>query len=545
MNAAHPATQLRPLTGRSRRRLAIGGLVAIVCAGAAVGVGILTGILPNPTLATPTVGRPDVSNVPDREPAPLVKVIRPKKDSSVQITVEDPAATVDAFFRADLRARASGLVRTVTKNIGDRVRKGDLLIDIDVPELERDVAQKAAVVNQRLQELRVAQAKLKDVGAAKEVARTGVRQRQAEVVAAEATRDFRKLRYERFKAMAKRGSLPEGALDEEERDYKASEAVVMAAEAAEARARADLSEVDFKYEAAEADIDLSRALVEVARRDLDRARAVADYTRVVAPFDGVVIRRNVDPGSFVQNATTGSSEPLISVARTDLVTVVARVPDNAAPYVAEGIPALIRVDELPGMTIAAHVTRFSPAVTSMDRTLRIEVDLFTGSQRAYERYRETMIAGGLAALGLTNPFVFAAASATDARWLAGLTKGERDGLPTRVPAGRALLPGMTGSARFTLETFGDSFVIPSSAVYTRGGKPYILTVAGGKTKQLPVKVQVDDGRIAKVAIVTRKSDPSGGQREVLEELTGTEEIVVARQLELEVGTAVHTVPTDW
>jgi multidrug resistance efflux pump len=535
----------RRLHARGRRRLVIGGVAVAALVGGGIATGILTGHIPNPLMASPTVGRPE-QDAPSAEDArPLVKVVHPRKDANVRITVEDPAAAVDPFFRADLRARASGLVRMVTKNIGDRVHKGDLLIDIDVPELERDVAQKAAVVNQRLEELRVATAKYDVTGAAKEVAKVGVRQRHAEVVAAEATRDFRQLRFERFKVMAKRGSLPEGALDEEERDYKASEAVVLAADAAEARARADLTEVDFKIEAADADIKLSRALVEVARRDLDRARAVADYTRVVAPFDGVVIRRTVDPGSFVQNATTGASEPLISVARTDLVTVVARVPDNAAPYVAEGIPALIRVDELPGMTIAARVTRFSPAVTSLDRTLRIEVDLFTGSPRAFERYRETMIGGGLAGLGLTDPVTCAAVSATDARWLAGLAKGERDGLPTRVPAGRALLPGMTGSARFTLDTFGDAYVIPSAAVYTRGGKPYVLAVVGEKTRQLPVKVQVDDGRVAKVAVLTRKPDPSGGQREVLEELTGAEDIVVARQLELEVGAAVRAVPTDW
>ena len=122
-------------------------------------------------------------------------------------------------------------------------------------------------------------------------------------------------------------------VEEEERDYLASEAAVSAARANVARARADFAESGSTVEAAAADVDLKKDQIEVARKDVERARVVADYGKVDAPFDGVVVRRAVDPASFVQNATTGVGEPLISAARIDLVTVAAKFPDTAAPFV--------------------------------------------------------------------------------------------------------------------------------------------------------------------------------------------------------------------
>lgn len=453
---------------------------------------------------------------------PTAKVIHPKAAASVPITV-DQLAVVEPYYRADLRARASGLVKAVHFDIGSRVKQGDVLVEIDVPELVQDVGRAEAVIAQREKELKVSEAKLKDAKAAVQVAAATIKQRDADVQAVTATRDLKKGRFERFQDLAKKGDVVGSVVEDEQRDYLASEAAVTAAKANVERVRADFAEAESKVEGAAADIELKKALIVGAQKDLEKAKAVAAYATVTAPFDGVVVRRTVDPGSFVQNATTGNSEALISLARVDLVTIAARFPDAYAPLVSADTPAEVRVDGLAGVTIPAIVTRFAPSVQNADRTMRVEVDLFNGGDADYQR----MTSAGK----VSNP------------------KGATDPLPARAfPTGHAagkLIPGMTGTMRLRVGGYGQSFVLPATAVYSRSGTNYVMLVEDGKTKQVPVRVQVNDGRTVRVALVRKQPTAEGGSREVLTELTGTEEVVAARQLELGDGTSVTVAPAEW
>src|SRR5205085_1639615 len=173
------------------------------------------------------------------------------------------------------------------------------------------------------------------------------------------------------------------------------------------RARADLKEAASKILSAQADIDLKAGAVEAALTDLEKARAVADFAQVRAPFDGVITQRNIDPGSFVQNATTGQSKTLMTVSRLDLVTVVARFPDNVAPFVSFNTPAVIEIDEVAGLNIAGRVTRFSPSIQNTDRTMQVEVDLFNDTEEAYRALIGRTVGGGLGALAARNPLELA------------------------------------------------------------------------------------------------------------------------------------------
>ncbi|MCU0702947.1 MAG: efflux RND transporter periplasmic adaptor subunit [Fimbriiglobus sp.] len=514
-----PALSPRPVKASGFvRGLRIVLVVGLAVGGIGVAVGVVTGVLPNPLDHSPK----HAHATPSREHVtPTAKVIRPKPAAAVPITVEQ-LALVEPYYRADLRARASGLVKAVRFDIGSRVKKGEVLVEIDVPELEQGVAAAVAVVAQREQELKVSQAKLKDAKAAVQVSAATIKQREADVQAATATRDLKQRRFERFKALAARGDVVGSLVEEEERDYLASEAGVTSAKANVERARADFTESESRVEAAEADIGLKSAQIEVATKDLDRARAVADYARVVAPFDGVVVRRTVDPGSFVQNATTGMSEPLISLARVDLVTVAARFPDAYAPLVMADTPAIVQVDDLPGLTITAKVTRFAPSVQNADRTMRVEVDLFNGDEA---EFRRSITAGPLETKGVNEPPPLRA-------------------FPEGHTSGR-LLPGMTGTLRLSVGGYGKSFVLPSTAVYTRAGASYLLLVENGTTRQVPVRVQVNDGRTVRVAMVSKQPAADGSTRDLLTELTGDEQVVAARQLELGDGTAVTVAPTEW
>ena len=511
-----------PAPTRRKRRgpMIVGVVLALGAAGAAAAAA--AGLLPNP-LASPQRAAAEATT--DR--TPTVKIVKPKRESSVAITV-DQIATVEPYYRADLKARASGIVKSVLRDIGDKVKKGEVLVLIDVPESEQDVAKSDAMIFQRKQELKVSEAKLKDAKAAKDVSAATIKQRQADAQGATAIRDLKKRKFARFQGLAATGSVVGSVVEEEERDYLSSEAALTSANANIERARADYSESESKIEAAAADMELKAAQIEVARKDLDRAKAVADYGRITAPFDGVVVRRTVDPGSFVQNATTGTSEPLISIAKVDLVTVTAKFPDSVAPSVVVDTPALVTVDDLPGVSIAAKVTRFAPTVQNADRTMRVEVDLFNGNEAEHQRLSELVRLGG-----------------PDRQ-----TKGINDPMPMRAFSADAaenlrLIPGMTGTIRLTLGGFGESFVLPNTAVYSRSGTSYILVVEDGKTKQLPVRVQVTDGKTVRLAVLEKRRNADGGSREVLAELTGREDVVIARQLEVGDGAAVKTGPSEW
>lgn len=547
----HPHHPHRRVSGRTRRWLVAVVLLLLAGGGLAAGATLLNGRLPHDKKAAKGLPQGDPDEEPTAPAPQSVRVVHPKRDPSVRLTVEDPAASVEAYYRADLRARASGLVKGVHKEIGDRVVRGDLLVEIDVPDAVQEVAQKAAVVDQRLQELRVARAMLKNAESGRDVAKASIHEKAALTKQAEATRDFRKTRLARMEKLAKTDTVVAGVIDEEKRDTMAAEAAVDAAKAGEERAKADEAEAVAKIEAATADIDLKASLVEVARKDLEKARAIADYSRILAPFDGVVIKRMVDPGSFVQNATTGSSEPLITVARTDLVTVVARFPDTAAPFIAADTEAEVRIDGVPGGGIPGRVTRFSPSIHHQDRTMRVEVDLFNGTDADYRRIVGRVTAAELVRLTATDPLSSAAARLARRGLLTGLYKGEFDALPAASAATSSggtpprLLPGMTGSLKLLLTRFGEGCVLPSTAVYSRNGKPYILTVEDGVTKQHPVRVQLNDGRVAKVALLDRRKDATGATRDVLTELTGHEQVVTSRQMEVGEGAPVTAAEGDW
>jgi multidrug resistance efflux pump len=480
-----------------------------------------------------------------------VKTVRPKRDPSFVISVQQ-LASVEAFFQVDLRARVAGQVKYVQKDIGDRVTKGEVLAEIDVPDLVQEVAQKETVIEQRKKDLKLAKAQVKFARAAVDMARNNIEQKKAEVKQEEATRDFRKIRWDRYKILLQKKALEPLNVEEEERDYMAAVQKWEAARFAVLKAEADWQEKDAGLETAIADVELKEALIAVAEKDRDKAQALADYAKITAPFDGVITSRNVDVGAFVQNAASGQTEPLISVARTDIVTVVMKVPDNVAPLVTRDTDAVIEMDELPGVSIRGKVTRFSPSIQNKDRTMRVEVDLYNGTQQDYRRFLLRSMATYLAPLGAQRPGGETTLAIASRSVGAQNLKGSADPFPLlptvtgkSLGGPRLLLPGMSGWMRLLLHKFQNTYLLPSSTVFNKGGKPYLLVVKEGVSHLVQVQVQLNDGKLAKVEIIVHRTDPRLGEHESLEELTGDEEVIVSRQVEIGEGQAVKTTLESW
>lgn len=529
------------------RRLILSGIMAILTVGA---VGIVmsgTGRFPSPI-----VGEVDPTPSTGETAAFPVKIIRPIRDPSFRIAVRR-LAQVEAFYEAHLYPQTSGVVNFVGKEIGEPVYAGELLVSIDVPDSVRELEHKESIVRQRERELELARTQLKVADANIKIAEAKLLQRETDVDSANALMQFRQKRLSRLQLLASREAIGSELVEEQEQHFLAAQAAQRSAQAAVLAAKADLSDALAKRESAEASVRLGQAMVEVARREVEKARVAVELGQIRAPFDGVIVRRRVDPGSVIRS---GTSEPILVIARLDLVTVSAKIPDDAAPFVSRDSEVEIRIDKLPGITLRGRVTRMQRSIDPLDRTMRIEVDLFIGDDVQYRKFiaRRLQLSlipltGGfhwptLGLLKITDPLINPDC------------KGVGDRLPSRPMALRLygkdrLLPNSTGEMTVYLSEFGipglqglfsfrggrvGGYLIPASAVFNRGGRRFIFLVENNIARMVPVRVQVTDGRLSKIVMLVKNEN-----EEVFAELTGNESIIAARQAEIHDGMHVEPI----
>jgi RND family efflux transporter MFP subunit len=248
--------------------------------------------------------------------APTVTVA-PVEASPVVSSVTLPGTTA-AFAAANIYARATGYIDKRNVDIGDHVKQDELLAELAVPELDEQIAQNEATLDQL---------------------KATVQQAQANATLAQAT-------WGRDKPLLRDGWVTGHQGDIDLQTVKADEAAVSVAQA---------------------NVASQERLLRVLRQN----RA---YASVVAPFDGVITQRNVDVGSLVQgNANTGTF--MFEVMQKDVIRVWVYVPQDAAFGVAPGVDALVRVPELPDREFPGKVTRIADALQSGTRTLLTEIDI--------------------------------------------------------------------------------------------------------------------------------------------------------------------------
>ena len=123
--------------------------------------------------------------------------------------------------------------------------------------------------------------------------------------------------------------------------------------------------------------DDSHAAMLQAKAALSQLVATQAYEVIVAPFDGVVTARNVDPGALIPQATANTTPgiPIVSLATLSPLRIYADVPQSAAPFIRDGDQVTVSVREYPRRTFPGTVTRRSTALDNDTRTMRVEVDL--------------------------------------------------------------------------------------------------------------------------------------------------------------------------
>jgi len=282
---------------------------------------------------------------------------------------------VEAFEQVSLYSGVAGFIKRLNVDIGDKVKKGDILAELEVPDLEADYQQKLAVVTQAKAEVEVAHRAAQTVRVGVDTAKLQVQEAEAAIKNAQANLAFRKTQYERMMSLLQSKAIEQSVLDEAANKLEAAKTALDAAEAKARAVKSVVDEAQAHFAKAEAGVKVAEAKLAVAQADAQRGAALLQFAKVRAPFDGIVTRRNFFVGDYAPAPGSGKMQPLLVVARTDALRVIIHASENDATRIKVGTPAVIRLDALTGKEFKGKVSRIAGSIDREHRTLRAEIDL--------------------------------------------------------------------------------------------------------------------------------------------------------------------------
>ena len=308
----------------------------------------------------------------ENEPA-LVKTVRPALGAMERVCVVP--GSIHAYEFVELYAKVSGFLRTQPVDIGDKVKKGSVLAELDVPELEKLVQRSQAGVEQTLAKVDQMKASVFRARAEREAAKAAVVQAEAAARSAAAWVRYRTKQLGRMKELHELKSIDERLVDETMERSEAAIETERSAIAAIATSKANVDSVEAKILQAQADVGAAQSEVKVARAVLEHAQVQQAFSVIRAPFDGVVTHRSLFPGDFVRSANEGTHSALLTVQRTDRMRVVVQIADRDVPYADPGDPAEVEIDAIPGRKFDAKISRIASTEDPHTRLMHVEIDL--------------------------------------------------------------------------------------------------------------------------------------------------------------------------
>jgi RND family efflux transporter MFP subunit len=236
---------------------------------------------------------------------------------------------IQAVTEAPVLARASGYVKRRYVDIGDRVKQGQLLADIDAAEVDKQVEQAKATVEQ---------------------AKASLDQANANMAQSRTNSEMAKVTYERWNSLVQRGAVSRQDADTYKSQYEALNQNVQALEKAVVAARSNIS---------------------AAEANLGRLTEIQGYLKVRAPFDGVITQRNIDTGALVTEGNT----LLFRIAQNGKVRTYVNVPQADATSIHIGQTAILKLPDMPSKSFNGIVTRTANALDPATRTLLTEIQV--------------------------------------------------------------------------------------------------------------------------------------------------------------------------
>jgi len=240
---------------------------------------------------------------------------------------------VQAITEAPILARASGYIRKRYADIGDRVTAGQVLAEIEAPELDQQIKQAGATIDQ---------------------ANSTVQQAEAALQQGQANANLAKVNSQRYANLLAKGVVSKQDNDTYQAQFEAQQANVQALGKAVAAARSNAA---------------------AAQANLDRLRELQGYQTVRAPFAGVITLRNIDSGVLVNEGNT----LLFRIAQTDRLRLYVNVPQGQSDMVRRGQAATLTIPDLSGRQFRGTVSRTANALDPATRTLLVELEVPNGS----------------------------------------------------------------------------------------------------------------------------------------------------------------------
>jgi membrane fusion protein (multidrug efflux system) len=222
--------------------------------------------------------------------------------------------SVQPLMETVLYARASGFVRRWLVDMGDKVTAGQVLAEIETPELDQELEQ----------------------------ARAQLAQAQPTLQRSKASRELSNANLQRYQQLA-----PVGVASQADLDQRQAQALVD-----------------------DANVSVAQATIATQQANIRRLMQLKDFARVTAPFAGSITQRWVEVGALV---TAGNGQPLYRIAATDPARVFVQVPQNVAPGLRVDVPAAVTVREYPGRKFDGKVARTAGELDATTRTMNTEV----------------------------------------------------------------------------------------------------------------------------------------------------------------------------
>ena len=410
---------------------------------------------------------------------PTVTVIHPTARKVTRI-VGQPSF-IESFERTSVYPKVTGYIQKWIVDIGDKVKKGDVLAKLFVPELEEDFSTKKATVKLDTDRVDLAKKLVEVADADVKAADAEVTEAKAILAKYQSEADRWQTEVARLKNEVNRGVVDPQILLESTNQLRSATAARDAAKATIAKTEAELLSRKAALAKAQVDVSVAQSALLVAVSDAKRMEAWVGYLTLSAPYDGIIVARNANTFDFVQPtmgdptansrspylSPSGNSAPIYVVDRTDVVRIFIDVPEQDANYVSIGTKATVMVRAYRDEPISGAVTRTSWALNVKSRTLRAEIDL-------------------------PNP-------------------------------GSKLLPGMYAYAKMIIERDG-VLAVPVAALAYSGEFTYCWLQKGGKAERVEVRTGITDGNW--IELTSLQKPAASGSESTWEPCTGKEEVIL-------------------
>jgi len=298
---------------------------------------------------------PTIDRVEDTRKA--VDVQRPAPAATANVALP---ATIRPWQSAALSARVSGYLTRWHRDLGDRVQAGDLLAEIETPELDQEIASAESLAREA--DAATVQAKAERIEA-----QADLKTAEAQLNRVRAELELSRSQLSRREKLVASRVITQEEFDTFSREVEARTAIVAAAESDVTRRQANL-------ETRSAIIDVRQATAKSRQSNVDRLSELQAFKRIVAPFNGIVVRRSAEIGMLV----TAGREELFVIEDMSRVRVQINVPQAYSAQTIPGVATSVSVPESSAV-VQGTITRVSSSVDSASRTMLAEIELENSS----------------------------------------------------------------------------------------------------------------------------------------------------------------------